>query len=289
MGLGANLVVAFLPRARSPDAAPYRALVRETADYMYDIGDYRPYRGGHEPPDRTARPERAEIVFRRIVALEAERTAEIGRLLAREGVAVAPTREAWNGIGDWIGQAIEGSREPGSDRYRPFVTSTGPLPPRSVHGESTSVWRPIFHSIVLDLSLLLGRHMIMARPEGNGHWGRSVPEECKADPEILFDGDPRFYAPFAFVPAEARGALLKRLGLVERTPSRLGEAIRRVQEPPELIEDTDPKEDVIVHLRAVLAAGETLRPADVGEILYEYGLDELPPLPGDLASRVPRP
>lgn len=288
MGLAANLLNGFLPKTRSLDSPTYRSLVRETASYAAGFDGYPVYRGNHEDPDDTGTAERAEIVFKKVVALEVERSAEIVKLLANEKVTVAATAEAWDGIGEWIARTIEGSREPGSDRYRPYVSQSGPLPPKSKNGESTSQWRPIFHSIALDLSLLYGRHMIEVRPGAGGHWGRHEPRSVKGEPEILFADYGWFHAPFSEVEAEINGALLKRLGLIERVPSQLGIGLRRVLNPPE-VETADAAADLIAELRRRIADGQEISRGDMIELLHEHGLEELPKLPAEIAQHIPVP
>src|SRR6218665_3270607 len=175
MTLFGNLLTTILPRVRHPDSPTFHSLTQETARYAGGLEDYRPYRADHEHPSKTSTWQRAELVFRQVMAVEASRIAEVTRFLESRGLQVGPAPAHWNAIGDWLETRIEGSREPGSDRRLPYLhDQDGGLERRAasaVGGESTTVLRPVLNSLAFDLSLLLGRHMIQCgRPRGR--WAR---------------------------------------------------------------------------------------------------------------------
>lgn len=278
----------MVPGVRHPKVPTYRRLARETGAYTVALDGYQPYRARHEPPDRTTTEQRARIVYERVLAVEAERTAAITVFLERQGLALGPEPEAWDAIGAWVSQRIEGSREPGSCRYSPYIRDdVGGPAPTQIRGESTTQLRPIWHSIALDLSLALGREVIRRFPDARwtapADWpGREA--SVNGDPLIAHGGGWTYMeAPFARVRGLMQYALLVRLGLVEAQRVRLGDALREPAGLP--FEERKEPEAFIMHLRECVADnGELPDDGEVGWMLYEHGLETMPDLPPDLTA-----
>lgn len=276
----------FVPRMRLLYNPTYRRLARETRAYEYDFGDYRPYLGNHEVPMRVGNSTRARIVYERVLSAEAERVAEIRRLLEREGLAVEPTRSAWDAIAAWVYRRIEGSREPGSTRYHPYVRNYPEgLPPVQVRGESTTKPRPIWYSIAFDLSLLLGHHMIEAVPGFRWVLDADLPG-CEGSaygaPQVLRRGVAEM--PFSLIEDLTLNALESRLGLAEPDLNDLG---KYVEGDFPYLPGPDEPADFIAELRSLFEEQPELATLDeVGFILAEHRLLELPPLPPDLARKL---
>ncbi|MGK6316990.1 hypothetical protein [Neorhizobium sp. DT-125] len=294
MPLLRSILTSFVPSMKAVGVKTYRQLARETGTYAGMIEGYRPYLGDHEPPDRTARAQRARIVYELILAAEAERIAEVTALLARQGLAVTPAPEAWDAIGRWVLKHIEGSREPGSDRYAPYIRDrVGDPPPKQVDGESTTKVRPLWRSVAFDLSLLLGRHMIEALP--GGRWIRDGEQRGRegsvlAAPLVAHDGKPAVHQPFANVSGFMRHALAVRLRVVSEVGSRLGDGLRWVTEAAETDFKLPSAEESFINAVREMAEeyGTPPDPADLELMLKEHGLTEMPALPPDLARMVRR-
>ena len=287
MSLLSNLVGALAPSAKSPDAPSFRALLREQGRYRLRLDHYAPYAGDHEPPDLTTTTARAGIVARRVLAVEAERVARIGSLLEREGVPMAADAASWDAIGRWLADRVEGSREPGSDRYSPGRLRNGSGPaPTQIDGESTTQLRPLWRSIAFDTALLLGRRMIAAHP--GAAW---TPESALKAHESSVRGEPLVALPdgtvlgqpFEEVRAFLHAALLARLGLVHEPPAPLGDAMRRLARAGDPANRPDPAADFIDALEELVSEyGEMPGDKDLKLMLADHGLDTMPPLPPHL-------
>ena len=139
----------------------YGDIGREQGAYRPGPPGYRPYLAAHEPPQATATQRRARLVYERVMASKDARVAEASRTLAPLMCEPeAPDPQFWDAVGDWMTETVEGSREPGSDRYHPVIQDYPGKPPAQIDGEGTTVLQPLFESIVLDLSFVLGEHMI---------------------------------------------------------------------------------------------------------------------------------
>lgn len=294
MSLLSQIVSAFAPGARAPDAPTYRSLLHESAAYSGRLDGYAPYAADHEPPDLTATAERAGLVAGRIVAVAAERAAEAEAWLRRAGLAVSPDPDSWDAVGRHLAERVEGSREPGSDRYSPALPRRGPGPaPTQIGGESTTQLRPLWRSLALDLGLLLGRDMIAARP-GAGWMAenalRARDSSVSGEPVVATADGLVLGAPVLEVRRFLHAALLARLGLREAAPP-LGDALRRLAAAEDPENRPDPAADLVSALRAFVSEHGTLPPErDLPAIAAEYGLDALPLLPPDLdALRRPAP
>jgi hypothetical protein len=286
-----NLMHAFVPAAPPFLGFKYRHIARERGTYQPIVPGYKPYLGRHEPPNRTSTPSRARIVFRRVMAAKDERVAEISRVLKHAGCELAPEPEAWNTIQRWIADNVEGSREPGSDRYRPYIPDYAGLPPTQVRGESTTELRPLWRSIVLDLSFLLGEHMI-ARI-GRAHWisnhdwrgGVSGEPLIVRDDVTLEEGDEApVHMPMGWIESAVLEALDFRLRVRYPDGARwfLRDALRRVDEPHRPF---NPRKEFIAALEQhVDEHGDLPDDDDIMELLIDYRLLEMPELPSRLES-----
>lgn len=283
-----DIVTSFAPSLRIPEAPTYRSLRRERATYPGSLEGYAPYAANHEPPNWTGTKKRAQIVAGRIIAVAKERAAQAAALLEREGIAVAPNADAWDAVGRWLAQHVEGSREPGSDRYSPYLPRRYPgRAPTQVGGESTTELRPLWRCLALDLGLLLGQHMISARP-GAG-WMvanalRTRASSLSGEPLIVADdivlGEPtRDVYEFLHI------ALLARLSLRDDFVPQLGDVMRQLVTLDDPANREDPAANFIAELEVIVAEYEFMPSEDqLLELADQFGLDALPPLPPDLEA-----
>ncbi|WP_105436552.1 hypothetical protein [Neorhizobium tomejilense] len=273
----------------------YRQLLSETGRYAGRLEGYRPYRADHEPPERAVTERRAKILYHRSLAAEAERTAEIRSLLKQQGISIKATPASWDEVGHWIINHIEGSREPGSSRYAPYIRDrVGDPPPRQVDGESTTEIRPLWRSVAFDLSLLLGRHMIEALPKGR--WIRDGEQPGRAGsvlatPHVMHEGQPDVHQPFATVSGFMRHALALRLRVVQEQGLRLGDGLRWVAEAAQTDFKLPTAEEGFIEELGELAEefGSLPSDQDIAILLEQHGLKELPTLPPELSRLVAGP
>ncbi|AWI90800.1 hypothetical protein C0214_22825 [Methylobacterium sp. DM1] len=282
MSFLARLVSDIAPSMRSIDEPTYRSLGRETVPYPGRIDRYAPYTPNHEPPDRTATKERARIVAGRVIAVAQERAAHAAALLEREGIAVAPNAEAWDSAGCWLAEHVEGSREPGSDRYSPGLPRQYPSPaPTQIGGESTTQLRPFWRCIALDFGLLLGQHMIAARPGAGWTVENALParnSNVSGESLIVADGIVLGY-PLRQIRDFLHVALLTRLGLLNEAVSPLGNAMRRLVTADNPANRDDPAADLIAKLEEfVMEYGFMPSEEELYLLAEQFGLDALPPL-----------
>lgn len=271
----------------------YSDIGREQGQYGPPPPGYRPYVARHEPPHATATSRRARIVYDRVMAAKDERVAEISRLLMQAVREPVPDPQFWDAVGDWMTETVEGSREPGSDRYRPAIRGHLGTPPTQIDGESTTVLRPLWESIVLDLSFLLGEHMIARQQparwtfDGEGREG-----SCAGDPRVAVTTELRegevlpLQMPFQVIGPAAQHCLHRRQGLFGTAlePFRLGDALRRIVDG-DRPKPYDARKELIASLEAHLAEHGDLPPNDeIIRWVVEARLSDVPPLPDRLAA-----
>jgi hypothetical protein len=239
----------------------YSDIAREQGTYRASPPGYRPYLARHEPPQATATNHRARIVYDRVMAAKDERVAEISRMLAQSGREPAPDPQFWDGVGIWMIETVEGSREPRSDRFHPYIQGHpgSGRPPTQIGGESTTVLRPLWESIVLDLSFLLGEHMITRIKTAcwgfDGEWHQG---SCAGDPRVAImaerrsDEAPPMEMPFRSIGSAARYCLQRRQGLFGKDvePFRLGDALRRLIDTDNRPKPYNASEEFIASLEA---------------------------------------
>jgi hypothetical protein len=287
-----NLMHVFVSGAPPLSGFKYRHIAHEQGTYRPILPGYRPYLGRHELPNRTSTERRARIVFRRVMAAKKERVAEISRVLKQAGCELAPEPEAWDTIGRWIADSVEGSRERGADRYRPAIPDYAGRPPTQVGGESTTELRPLWRSLVLDLSFLLGEHMI-ARI-GRAHWishnewsgGVSGEPLVVRDDVTLEEGDTApIHMPMGWIEGAVLEALHIRLRVRYPDGARwaLRDALRQVLDGTP--QPFNPRKEFIAALEAHVDEHDELPDdAEMAELMNDYRLLELPELPSRLAS-----
>lgn len=279
-------------------ARPWRAgfkysdIGREQGGYRPGPPGYRPYLAAHEPPHATETSRRARAVYDCVMAAKDERVAEISRVVPQLVRDPQPDPQFWDAVGDWMTGSVEGSREPGSDRYHPVIQDYPGRPPTQINGESTTVLRPLWESIVLDLSLLLGEHMIArlatARWSFDGEWREG---SCAGDPRVAVVADqrggmPPLQMPFRSISAAARHCLHRRQGLFGKKPEpfRLGDVLRRIVEG-EAPKSYDARRELIASLEAHLEEHGDLPPNDeIIRWVVEARLPDVPELPDRLAA-----
>ncbi|MDQ8727443.1 hypothetical protein [Bradyrhizobium sp. LHD-71] len=225
------------------------------------------------------------------MAVKTTRVADISALLRRTGLEPAATPEAWDKIGRWIGETVEGSREPGSDRYGPYLPYYPGVPPRQIKGESTSVLRPLWQSVVLDLALLLGGHMIARAPSArwscDGEWREG---SCSGEPLVAIPGQdiptghlPTLHGPFDAIESVAWQGLHRRQQLTDPPPISLGEILHNaIERPPS---SRDPRQELIKSLEDYLNEhGDLPENEEIVDWMIDEGLLEMPELPSRLVS-----
>ena len=278
----------------------YSDIAREQGTYRPGPLGYRPYLQRHEPPQAAATRRRARIVYDRVMAAKDERVAEISRALAQAGREPAPDPQFWDAVGGWMIETVEGSRETGSDRHHPYIQDYPGRPPTQIDGESTMVLRPLWESIVLDLSFLLGEHMIAretdARWSFDGEWRE---DSCAGDPRVVIaaaerrkgdaphmhNGDaPHMQMPFRAIGSAARHCLHRRQGLFGKNPEpfRLGDVLRQLGDRPQ---PYNARKEFIASLEAHLDEHGDLPPnAEIVRWMVEARLTDMPELPDRLAA-----
>jgi hypothetical protein len=274
----------------------YNDIEREQGTYRASPLRYRPYLARHEPPQATTTNRRARIVYDRVMAAKDERVAEISRTLAQSGREPVPDPQFWDGVGNWMIEAVEGSREPGSDRFHPYIQdySGSGRPPAQIGGESTTVLRPLWESIVLDLSFLLGEHMITRLKtacwgfDGERHQG-----SCAGDPRVVMMAERRsdetspMEMPFRSIGSAARYCLQRRQGLFGRNlePFRLGDTLRRIIDTDDRPKPYNAREEFIASLEVYLAEHGDLPPNDeIVQWMVEARMSHVPELPSQLTA-----
>lgn len=275
----------------------YSDIEREKGTYRASPPGYRPYLARHEPPLATATNRRARIVYERVMAAKDERVAEISRVLTQLGRKPVPDPQFWDSVGNWMIETVEGSREPGSDRFHPYLRdyAGSGRPPAQIGGESTTVLRPLWQSIVLDLSFLLGEHMIThlrtARWGFDGDWRTG---SCSGAPRVVvmvaerrIDDTPPMQMPFRSIEGSAQHCLHRRQGLFGKKlePFRLGDALRRIINTDDRPKSYNAPEEFIADLEDYLVEHGDLPPNDeIVQWMVEARLSKLPELPGRLAA-----
>jgi hypothetical protein len=205
----------------------------------------------------------------------------------------APDPQFWDAVGDWMTETVEGSREAGSDRYHPVIQDYAGRPPAEIEGESTTVLRPLWESIALDLSFLLGEHMISRRATArwsfDGEWREA---SCAGDPRVVVaaehrnGGAPPLQTPFRTISAAARHCLHRRQGLFGKTPEpfRLGDVLRQFTDSDQR-KPYDAVKDFIASLETHLDQHGDLPPNDeIVRWMVEARLLDMPELPDRLAA-----
>ncbi len=160
-------------------------ITHESGDYEYAYGEYRPYLSSQPLLIQYLPLEYASDAYAHLMVHREQRVKEVTGLLVRSGISVDATRESWSDIGEWVYQHIEENREPGMTAIRSesgeFLTAEAML-------------RPIWHSLIIDLSLLLGEQLINLKAGcGWYFWGESGHAEAArfgTTPWILCESTP---------------------------------------------------------------------------------------------------
>jgi hypothetical protein len=164
-------------------------------------------------------------------------------------------------------------------------------PPRQIKGESTTVLRPLWESVVLDLGLLLGEHMIAraasARWSHDGEWHAG---SCRGEPLVAIPGTeipkgqlPALHMPFGAAVLVARRELGRRQQLGDPPPISLGEILQNAIEASPI--PRDPRQEFIDCLEHHLKEHGDLPDNDeIVERLIDDRLLEMPELPSRLEA-----
>ena len=143
----------------------------------------------------------ARDAFKHLMQVLPERVSGITALLESDGVRVAPDLDSWQDIGRWIARHMEAR----------------PLAP----GETVKRLRPLWHSLTLDLALLMGEQTIALRGVERTSWqfyadlpfdrldesGRELWLLCEPVPKHTIRADPNRMLPVALMNGVVSGAL----------------------------------------------------------------------------------
>jgi len=152
-------------------------IAAERGDYAHRFEGYTPY-CSPQPFDIEYLPDAyARDAFEHLMRERAVRVGEITALLEADGIDLEPTAGAWATIGDWVARHAEESLEP---------VVPGRLPP----GSDIRPIRPIWHSLMLDLAMLLGEQRIARGHDISWQLGIDTPytdaHEYGRSPWLLF-------------------------------------------------------------------------------------------------------
>ena len=152
-------------------------IASEAGHYLHSYPNYVPYISP-QPILLEHLPARYGYhAFTHLMRAKQMRLSEITQLLKQSNIAVEATEECWAAIGNWVRLHVEANLEPMHNKSQ----SAAP----SLHGELAL--RPLWYSILIDLSLLLGEHLIAHSPHYSWQfWGDAhYPTNLGRSPWIL--------------------------------------------------------------------------------------------------------
>lgn len=189
----------------------FSSIENESGIYINQFGGYKPYISSQPLlmqylPERFGRDSYNHLMNARHLRLK-----EITRLLESYEIVVAPTVDCWENIGQWLLANIEGNKEP---LYFGVIDEDAELV------DDQFLFRPLWYSILLDLSLLLGEHVMVLRREcswqfwgdinikNSGGSGRSLWVLCEPLPKSgSWDHKPNRFLPYDLLVGIAAPAL----------------------------------------------------------------------------------
>ena len=271
-----DVILGRLGLDRKPRRFRFSDIPAEAGAYARAFPGYRPFApAGDVYIDGLVKPSQARAGCAVLLAAKTDRLAEIERLLAAEGLGTAAEPAAWNTIGAWIAREIEENREP-------WCHGLGQPPLLSYP------FRPLWHGLLIDLSLLLGEHIIRraTTPSAWAYGGdldpptwieRAYPVVARAAPGPQSAPAPAYDA-FDILHIWALHALRRRLGVETRPGALLGGILRYADEP-----QPDPApaaEELEAYLQDYLNAHGDLPPIqELTSYMVDcgFGWDDLPP------------
>lgn len=116
----------------------------------------------------------------------------MSRILGQSVGDPVPDPQFWDAVGNWMIDTVEGSREAGSGRIQPAIKdyAGSGRAPAEIGGESTTELRPLWESIIFDLSFLFGEHVLTrVRAARRGLNGNVYEGSVAGDPRIFATAD----------------------------------------------------------------------------------------------------
>lgn len=189
-------------------------IAHEAGAYDHDFRPYEPYISP-QPLLMEHLPEKyGRAAFAHLMAMKSTRLFAVEALLRAQGIEPTATAVCWEDIGRWCGEHIEENREPA-------LAELGFAKGRFVALEA--VFRPLWYSILIDLCLLLGEHVISRRPgcswqfwgdmniKNPGGFGRSPWVLCEPLPSGKWQHKPNRFLPYELLSASAAVMLRNKL------------------------------------------------------------------------------
>lgn len=137
----------------------------DTAKCSYVNSGYQPYISP-QPLLLEHLPEKyARHAYQHLLANKQARLQQITALLQSQQISVEPSPQSWMAIGDWIAEHIE------------LNTASTIDPDKKVLAIAESDLKPIWHSLLIDLGLLLGEQMISLNKQWSWQFWADKPYE----------------------------------------------------------------------------------------------------------------
>jgi hypothetical protein len=121
----------------------------ESGKYQFTYKGYDPYISPQPLLMKHLPAQYGRHAFQHLIQNKAERIHQIAQLLEQYKIHIEATQACWSGIGNWVLEQIEPNREPAHISEHTDAALIGELR-----------LRPLWYSILTDLSLLLGEHLI---------------------------------------------------------------------------------------------------------------------------------
>ena len=270
-----DLILGRLGLHRKPRRFRFSDIPAEEGAYARAFPGYRPFApAGDVYTDGWVKPARARACCAALLAAKTDRLAEIERLITAEGLGTAAEPAAWDAIGAWIERELEENREP-------WCHGLGHPPLLSYP------FRPLWHGLLIDLSLLLGEHIIRraTTPSVWAYGGDLDPPRWVDLPYPVVarmapgpqSGLAPVYGPFEGLYGWGLQALKRRLGVESRPGTPLGNILLYADEP---LPDSRPAEDLEAYLQGYLDAhGDLPSNDDLATYMVDgdYSVEDLPP------------
>ena len=270
-----DVILGRLGLDRKPRRFRFSDIPAEEGAYARAFPGYRPFApAGDVYTDGWVKPARARACCAALLAAKTDRLAEIERLITAEGLGTAAEPAAWDAIGAWIERELEENREP-------WCHGLGHPPLLSYP------FRPLWHGLLIDLSLLLGEHIIRrARMPSVWAYGGDLDPPRWVDHPYPVVGQAApgaqtrpvaAYDTFEFLGGWALQILERRLGVLGGLGAPLGNVLRYADEPPP---DRVPTEELEAYLQDYLDAhGDLPSNDDLATYMVDgdYRIEDLPP------------
>jgi hypothetical protein len=187
-----------------------------------------------------------------LMANKSQRISAISSLLDESGITPEPSIDCWHSIGEWLYHQIEASRE-WQNQEQPKTQNKS--------NNRNVILRPLCYSLLIDLSLLFGEHVISNK--SICHWffwddAKIVnPQSLGRSPWVLCEQMPTTgqwrHIPDRFVPFDmlrniAKNMLKDKLSESQKRDFNLGELFRQLITEPESQPSNDPYDSEVADL-----------------------------------------